>query len=406
MPYEVFLAIRQLRSRQKRKLIRLTTIIAVAGIALGVGALIFALALSNGFHDELRDKILKGTAHITIMRADGQPMVDFPTVASRIRSVPNVTAASGTTYAAAVVVGPKSSTYAVLRGIEDSPHAKSEIEDWVIAGSAASLFQNPTNPPEVLLGSELATRAGLNAGDRAEILMVESNFSAAASKSRQVRVAGLVRSGLFEYDSAWIYTRLETANAFKGGEQAATLISVQVSDIYEVKQPAAKIRELLGPSFIAVDWQEANRPLFTALTLERRIGFIILAIIIFVAALNITTTLILAVMERHRDIAILNAMGATRPSIMLIFVLEGALVGLLGAVSGVFFGILAIVLTNRYKLISLPPDVYSISEVPLNFQFRDLAMAATVAIVLSIVATLYPAFAAAGVRPAELLREG
>ena len=165
------------------------------------------------------------------------------------------------------------------------------------------------------------------------------------------------------------------------------------------------MKKVLGSSYTTVDWQEANRPLFTALALERRIGIVIIGLIIFIAALNITTTLILVVMERRRDIAILNTMGATTRSIMSIFVIEGAIVGVLGAVGGVVLGAIAVLVANRFQLISLPADVYSISNVPLNLDFRDVALAALVALVLSIIATVYPARAAARIRPAEMLRD-
>jgi lipoprotein-releasing system permease protein len=222
---------------------------------------------------------------------------------------------------------------------------------------------------------------------------------------RRVRIAGLFRSGLFEYDSTWIYLPLETAAAFSGDLHAASVVSVQVNNIYEVKLIAARVKQLLGNAYTTVDWQEANRPLFTALALERRIGVVIIALIILIAALNITTTLILIVMERRRDIAILNAMGATTSSIMSVFVIEGAIVGGLGAAAGVALGAIAVVIANRYQLISLPADVYSISVVPLNLSFRDLALAGLVAFALSILATIYPALTAARIRPAEMLRD-
>jgi lipoprotein-releasing system permease protein len=209
---------------------------------------------------------------------------------------------------------------------------------------------------------------------------------------------------LFEYDSTWIYLPLETAAAFSGNAHAASVVSVQVANIYEVGQTAAKVRGLLGSSYTTVDWQEANRPLFTALALERRIGVVIIALIILIAALNITTTLILIVMERRRDIAVLNTLGATPRSIMGVFVIEGAIVGLLGALVGVALGAVAILIANRFHLISLPADVYSISNVPLSLRFRDMALAGLVALVLSIVATIYPARAAARIRPAEIIK--
>lgn len=412
MPYEIFLALRHLRARQKRRLAGVTALIAIIGIAVGVAALIVALALANGFRDEMRDKILRGTAHLTVVRSDGQPMNDYKEVADRIASIEGVVNATGTTYDGAVVVGPRGSGYAVLRGIDGrSASATADIKRSLIAGSVERVFETHETQgqeqdyPAVVLGSELAARTGLNVGDVAEIIAANSGFSSANGTKRHVHVAGIFRSGLFEYDSTWIYLPLETAAAFSGDAHAASMISVQVKNIYDVKQTAAKVRELLGNSYTTVDWQEANRPLFTALAVERRIGVIIIALIILIAALNITTTLILIVMERRRDIAILNTMGATPGSIMGIFVMEGAIVGVLGAVAGVILGTIAILIANRYQLISLPADVYSISSVPLNLQFRDMALAGLVALALSIVATIYPARAAARIRPAEMLRD-
>ena len=408
MPYEIFLALRYLRSRQKRRLVRVTAFIAVLGIAVGVAALLFALALANGFQDELRDKILRGTAHLTLMRSDGQPMPDYQDLAARIAKVEGVVSATGTTYDGAVVVGPKGSAYAVLRGVESgSAEIRTSITESMIAGSITPLTQTPPQAlPAAIVGAELATRTGLEIGQSAEIITANPGMVASSNAARRhVRVAGIFRSGLFEYDSTWIYIPLNTAAAFSGGAHAASVISVQVQDIYNVKQVALAVGKTAGSSYTTLDWQEANRPLFTALTLERRVGLIVIALIILIAVLNITTTLILMVIERRQDIAILNAMGATRRSIMGIFVVEGAVVGLVGAIAGVLLGAGAIILANRFKLVSLPADVYSISNVPLSLNFRFTLMAFLVALVLSILATVYPARAAAGIRPAELLRD-
>jgi lipoprotein-releasing system permease protein len=412
MPYEIFLALRNLHSRQKRRLARVTALIAVVGIAVGVAALLFALALANGFRDEMRDKILRGTAHITVMRGDGQSMPDYHDLAALVANVPGVKSATGTTYDGAIVIGPKGSAYAVLRGFDrTTAQTTSEISRTLIAGSVERVLELPRDQdlanqdlPAVVLGAELASRAGLEVGDVAEIIAASHPGAAANGSRRRVLVAGLFRSGLFEYDSTWIYLPLDTAAAFSGGTHAASVISVQVQNIYDVKQTSEKIRQALGGSYTTIDWQEANRPLFTALAFERRIGAVIIALIILIAALNITTSLILVVMERRRDIAILSAMGATGRSIMSIFMIEGAVVGLLGAVAGVSLGAVAILIANRYQLISLPADVYSISNVPLNLHFRDLALAGLVAFVLSIIATIYPARAATRIRPAETLR--
>lgn len=409
MPYEIFLAIRHLRSHQRRRLARVTALIAVVGIAVGVAALSVALALANGFRDEMRDKILRGTAHLAVMRSDAQPLSDFDEIAARIAKVDGVISATGTTYDGAVIIGPKGSGYAVLRGIDrNSLQVREDLTGVLVAGSAAPLFEaagHSTDLPSVVLGSELAARTGLRVGDAAGLLAAPSGIPSSNWKRSQVRVAGLFRSGLFEYDSTWIYLSLDTAAAFSGVEHAASVVSVQVRDIYDVKTIAASVRQLLGSQYTTVDWQEANRPLFTALALERRIAVFIIALIILIGALNITTTLILIVMERRRDIAVLSTMGATSRSIMSIFVIEGAIVGILGAVAGVALGAVTILVANRYQLISLPSDVYSISVVPLSLNFRDLVLAALAAFVLSVIATIYPARAAAGIRPAEMLRD-
>jgi lipoprotein-releasing system permease protein len=408
MPFEIFLALRNLRSRQKRRLARVTSLIAVVGIAVGLAALIVALALANGFRDEMRDKILRGTAHLTVMRSNGQPMTDYNDVAAKVAKVPGVLAASGTTYDGAVIIGPRASAYAVLRGIDGTAtHLTAEIAQSVVAGSIEHVFQRAelSEAPVVVLGSELAARTGLEVGDAAEIIAASTNVSSPDRSRRRVRVAAVFRSGLFEYDSTWIYLPLETAAAVSGNAHAASVVSVQIANIYDVKSIATQVKQSLGSSYMAIDWQEANRPLFTALALERRIGVVIIGLIIFIAALNITTTLILVVIERRRDIAILNALGATSKSIMSIFVIEGAVVGMVGAAAGVLLGAAAIIIANRYQLISLPADVYSISSVPLSLNLRDMALAALAAFVLSVIATVYPARAAARIRPAEMLRD-
>ena len=297
----------------------------------------------------------------------------------------------------------------MLRGIDkDSEQGLAEIQGSLIEGSASIILEgNPKTGelPNVVVGAELAKRTGIHVGETAEVISASSNLTSINPVKRTVRIAGIFRSGLFEYDSTWIYLPLETAASFSGDTHAASVISIQVENIYEVKQTSARIRETLGSSYNTIDWQEANRPLFTALAFERRIGVVIIALIILIAALNITTNLILVVTERRRDIAILDAMGATAKSIMSIFVIEGAIVGVLGAVAGVSLGAVAILIANRYKLISLPADVYSISTVPLNLQLRDVVLAALIAFALSIIATIYPARAATRIRPAETLRD-
>jgi lipoprotein-releasing system permease protein len=393
MPYEVFLAFRYLRSRRKRRLARATSIAAVLGICMGVAALIVAFALSNGFRDEMKDKILQGTAHLSVVRADGRPIENHAELARRLREVDGVVSASATTYDGALARGSKGSGYAVLRGIENEQASR-----WLNEGSFAPLFA-PGEIPGAVVGIDLARKLGVSIGDVFQVLPANEQIQ------RRLRVAGTFRSGLFEYDSTWIYVAFDTASAFAGDNHAASVMSMQVSDADNVKQVAANVSTVLGSGYNLVDWQQANQPLFSALALERRMGLFIIGLIIAIATLNITTMLILVVVERRRDIAILSALGATRAGVMLVFIIEGAVVGAVGAFAGVVLGLVLCLIGNHYNLVSLPADVYSISNVPLTPRPTEMFLAALVAFVLSVLATIYPALAASRMRPVEALRD-
>ncbi len=409
MPYELFLALRYLRSRRKMRLARVTSVVAILGIGLGVSALIVALALANGFRDEMREKILRGTAHINVMRADGRPISDYRDLSARIKTIRGVTSASATSYDGAMLIGSRGAAYAVLRGLDThSEQALNELKASVVEGSLKAIVKDKSKTedlPSVLIGSELATRTGLRVGEIAEIISANTNSVPVNPVKRNVRVAGFFRSGLFEYDSTWIYLQLDVASEFSGAPESASVISLQLEDIYDARRVAEDIRTSLGNSYTTVDWEDENRPLFNALALERRMGLFIIALIVLIATLNITTTLILVVVERRRDIGILSAIGADSKSIRAIFMIEGAIIGALGAVLGVFVGLVTCLIGNRFELVSLPADVYSITNVPFHPQAGDVFLAALVAFLLSWAATIYPARAAARVRPVEMLRD-
>lgn len=363
---------------------------------MGVAALIVAFALSNGFRDEMREKILQGTAHLSVIRADGRAIENHSELANRIKQINGVASASATTYDGGLARGPKGSGYAVVRGIERDV---AQLQ-WLREGSFGPLFETSSGgAPSAVVGADLATRIGATVGEFFQVL------PANGSSTRRLRVAGIFRSGLFEYDSTWIYVSMETASAFAGNNHTASVMSVQVHEVDNVKQISADVSKALGNSYTVIDWQQANQPLFAALALERRMGLVIIGLIIAIATLNITTMLILVVVERRRDIAILNALGATRTGVMLLFVIEGAVVGAIGAAAGVVMGFIACALGNHYKLVSLPADVYSISNVPLIARPSEMFLAALVAFVLSVLATIYPARAASRMRPVEALRD-
>ena len=395
MPYEVFLAFRYLRSRRRRRLARATSMAAMLGICMGVAALIVAFALSNGFRDEMKDKILQGTAHLSVVRADGRPIENHADFANRLRAVNGVVSAAATTYDGALARGSKGSGYAVLRGIEND----AQPSRWIVEGSIEPLFSGAA-VPNAVVGAELAKRIGVSVGDVFQIVPASEQ-----SVTHRLRVAGIFRSGLFEYDSTWIYVAFDTASVLAADNHAASVMSVQVGEPDNVKQVAADVSKVIGNGYTIIDWQQANQPLFSALALERRMGLFIIGLIIAIATLNITTMLILVVVERRRDIAILSALGATRAGVMLVFIIEGAVVGAVGAVAGVVLGFTLCIIGNHYKLVSLPADVYSITNVPLSPRPAEIFFAAVIAFVLSVLATIYPARAAARLRPVEALRD-
>ncbi|HLL70039.1 MAG TPA: FtsX-like permease family protein, partial [Pyrinomonadaceae bacterium] len=447
MPYEIFLALRYLqRSKRRgggrrRAGARVTAMAGVMGISCGVGALIFALALSNGFQDEMRDKILGGTAHITLLPAGGKFIEDARAVTARLRrDVAGVVDAAPTTYTGALLSGHEGAAYAIVRGVEpSSAQSLAEMRRTLVAGTIEPLFAEvkedvegrragtgagraasgatksegakeldsatkaegateleedggsffglpaeiedaPTT--EIVVGAELAARTGLRrVGDVGWIVTGERTAEppGLAARARSVRVAGVFRSGLYEYDSSWAYVSLANALDLEGAARAsdsATVISIRTADIYRTAETAENIRRTLGANFKTVDWQEANAPLFAALQLERRTVALIIALIMLVAALNITTTLALVVVERRSDIAILGAMGARPRSIMLVFMCEGAIIGAVGALLGVALGLAACYLGERFKLVSLPADVYSLSSIPFHPHAGDVLAAA------------------------------
>lgn len=385
---------------------------AVVGIACGVAALVVATALANGFRDELQEKILRGTAHVTLSREGVAGPEEARAAALRARAIEGVADAQPTTYEGALLSGTDGATYALLRGLDKgSPRALDAVRTTLTRGSLEDLFQTQSvedEPVPVVLGEELAARAGLTMiGDEGLVLTAGSAASkspSGAPDALRVRVVGLFRSGLFEYDSAWAYMSLESVARATGAGSPAFAVSVEARDLYASDEVARRLREALGPTWTTVDWREANRPLFEALALERRTVALIIMLITVVAALNITTTLALVVVERRADIAVLSTVGARAPSVTLVFMIEGAIIGAAGALAGVALGLAACYLAERFQLVRLPPDVYSLSAVPLHPHASDVLTAALAAFVVSLLATLYPAWQAARVRPAEVLR--
>ena len=402
MNFERKLAWRYFRARRK-SLARFTSFAAIVGIAAGVASLILAQALAKGFSDEMQDKILANTAHVSIFQTDGAAISDWLTVKERLEKMENVKAVSATVYESAVIVGAQTTSYAILRVVpnpKSQVHSQSETETSHLVSHLVR--KTEVHPIEIALGKELAEKTALKIDDDAKIISIENESAPRA----QVIVKEIFQTGLYEYDATWIYispsdfARLQNQKIF-----TPTVLSVAVKDIYKANETAADIRQQLGYNFKIIDWQEANQPLFAALSLEKRVALAIISLIIFIAALNITTTLALLAGERRLDIAILRTCGARTRQLIFIFLLEGLLLGFCGIFGGVVLGLLGCILGNHFKLINLSKEVYSLSYIPFRPDIETVLLITFVAFILCLAATVYPAFKASRIKPLENLRQ-
>jgi len=378
MPFEFKLVFKYFRAKRK-SLARFTSVVAILGIAVGVASLIIAQSLAKGFQDEMREKILANTAHISIFQKNGGGIADWEIIKAKLETIENVENVSTTAFENALIIGETESSYAIVK--VQSP--KSKVQ----------------SPNEAIIGNILAEKLNLKAGDIAEIVTLENQTP------MRVRIAETFSSGLYDYDSALVtLTPAGFARLHKKDNFTPTHFSVSVKDIYKTAETARKINEILGENYKILDWQEANRPLFAALSLEKKASFAVISLIIFIAVLNITTTLALLVNERKLDIAVLRTCGARAKSLILIFLIEGFILGSIGIFIGVLLGLLACFAANYFKLVSISAEVYSLNYIPLRPDFVNVLQVVAVAFLLCLTATIYPAFRAGQIKPLENLR--
>ncbi|MGI9035412.1 MAG: ABC transporter permease [Pyrinomonadaceae bacterium] len=409
MNFAFKIAWKYFRGRRK-SLARLTATAAIVGIAGGVASLILAQALARGFRAGMQEKILGNTAHISVFQTDGEKILNWQAIKKEVENLENVREVLPTSYESALLVGGNSTNYCVLRVVRNLGFGVQNSEFGVQGSgfdsqtSDKSAIRNPQSAIEISIGAELAEKTGLKIGDEAEIILPASQ-SAIAPKTAPVKIENIFRTGLYDYDSTWIY--IAPADLAKLADEPVftpAVLSVSVKDIYAADKTAAAIRKFLPPDFKVLDWQEANRPLFAALSLEKKAALAIISLIIFIAVLNITTTLALLVNERRLDIAIFRTCGAKTRSLISIFLFEGLLLSLIGIFSGIILGLTGCFVANYFRLVSLPADVYSLSEIRLISNFGDVFLTAAIAFILSLTAAIYPARRAARIKPLENLR--
>ncbi len=406
--YEWFISLRYLRAKHRQGFISLISLISVAGITVGVIALIVVLSVYAGFTDGLRDQILGINSHIIVQKTGGA-IQDYELTRERVLTVPGVTGATPYLYAQTLLSGSSGGSGVVLRGIDPKTATKViSLGDQMIAGAMTDLINQPDNRiPGIILGKQLADDLRVGPGSKVRLISPSGPLTpmGVIPKIKTSQVVGIFESGMYEYDSSLAFMALPAVQEFlEIGDVAHGIeVTVDKKDLNKADQVASAITAKLGPGTITRDWMAMNRNLFAAFKLEKIGMFICVALIILVAALNIVSALIMVVMEKGRDIAILKSMGATSGSIMKIFFLQGLIISLTGTVLGVLGGLGLCELLSRYQFIELPSNVYPMTTLPIKVLPLDIMIIAGCSIIISLSATLYPSWKASKVKPAEVL---
>ncbi len=428
MQFELFVAARYLRAKRRQAVIGIITIISVIGVGAGVASLIIALAINNGFRQDLQDRLLGSMSHVNLLRIESDGIRDWEPLLQRLEKEPHVVAGAPAMYEQVLISRGAHAQGAVLKGIMPSYERRvSDILDSVKSGSAAPLEgsateQSPSaandgesNPlaskvaaslPPILLGQDMANSLGAQVGSLVTVTSPQGELTpfGIVPKYARFKVVGTFNSGFYDSDNTWGFIRLADAQKLFDLGNVVSVLEFKVDDIYKADQIGRELEKAAGKGFMSTNWMEQNRALFRALRLERLVTFITIGLIVFVAALNILISLIMMVMEKTRDIAVLVSMGAKRRQVRRIFMYQGLLIGVTGTLIGLVLGFAVSLIAGHYRLFSLSAEVYSIDYVPFAPRIVDGVLVALIAVGVSFVATLYPSWSAASVLPAEALR--
>jgi len=407
IPFELFIGLRYLKAKRKQTFVSVISFISISGVAIGVMALIIVLGVMTGFSDDLRNKILGAKSHLVISQY-GAGITNYREIMEKIEQTKDVISTTPSIYSQVMLSSPSNALGVVLKGIDVESAPKVTNLASIIKEGSLSDLKGPASSgqPGIILGKELAMILGVFCGDTIKVISPFGTMTPGGMvpRSKEFTVVGIFDSGMYEYDSTLSYISLNNAQHFLNKPGVATGIEVKVKDIYRVKQTSQKIGKKLGVEYRVRDWMEMHKNLYAALKLEKMAMFIILVLIILVAAFNIVGTLIMVVNDKHKDIAILKSMGARSLSIMKIFILEGLIIGLTGTTLGILGSFLLAFLQNTYHIIALPPDVYYISHLLIKITPRDLFLVVFSAISITLLATIYPSWQASKLDPVEALR--
>jgi len=433
MRFELFIASRYLRAKRRQAFIGIITGISILGVAAGVASLIVALAINNGFRQDLQERLIGSTSHVSLLRVADDGIKDWPPLVARLAKQPHVVAAAPAIFEQVLISRGPRARGAVLKGMLPADERKvGDLLSTIKEGSAAALDEtdSPNNPeanqnssedspdslagvharvaamPPIILGKDMAENLGANVGDVVLVTSPQGELTpfGMVPKYSRFRVAGIFNSGFFDYDSSWAFTRLSDAQRLFGLGDLISVIEFRIDDIYQAGEVSLALEDAAGKGFMATNWMEQNKALFHALRLERLVTFITIGLIVFVAALNILISLIMMVMEKTKDIAVLMSMGTRRSQVRNIFIAQGVLIGIIGTAIGLLLGYAISYAGGHYHMISLSPEVYSIDYVPFAPRLMDGLLVAVVAIGVSFIATIYPSWSAGRTLPAESLR--
>ncbi len=413
MRFELFIAARYLKAKRRQAVIGIVTGISILGVAVGVASLILALAITTGMRRDLQDRLLSATAHVSLLRVQNDGIRNWQALTDRLRALPHVTAAAPALYEPVLISRGAHSGGALLKGI--LPAQERQVSDMLArmtAGSAAALSApveaagpNASTPP-VVLGYDLADSLDAHAGDTVVVTSPQGELTpyGLVPKYQRFLVAGIFHSGFYQYDSGFGFVRLRDAQALFGEPDLVSILSFKVDDLYHADRIGRAIEQAAGPGFETTNWMEQNRELFGALKTEQLVTFIVIGLIVCVAALNILIALTMMVMEKTRDIAVLLSMGVAPAQVRRIFLFQGLLISLIGTAIGLVAGYGIAFVCGHYHLIHLSADIYSIDTLPFAPSLPDAFLVAGVSLGVALLATLYPSSAAARVLPAEALR--
>jgi len=405
--FEFFVALRYLKAKRKQAVISIITVISIAGVAAGVMALVIALAVNNGFRNTLQRSLLGATAHVTIMeKQPGTGIENWRDLVAKLRALPHVVSAEPSLYAPVYLLAPLQSDGAVLKGIEiDQAQQTSGLAQYMKKGSLPDIARSK-DFPGIVLGSRLSERTGLLYNSVATVMSPQGELTPFGPNptSYRFRVVGLFETGFYDLDSTWAFTSLGTAQRVLGLNDVVNAIELKIDNVDLAPQVARDADRVVGSKLGAITWMEQNRQIYAALRMERIVIIITIGLIELVAALNILIALVMLVMEKYRDIAVLMSMGARREQIRRIFVYQGLLIGTVGTAIGLLAGYTLSFLANRYQWVRLDEEVYSLRFVPFEPRWVDGLWIAAAAILVSYLATLYPSRNATKISPAEALR--